>query len=124
MCANKPSTAPKKSFKPSRWLVHTINSGCHANGVYTQLEPRNLFHMHTDDNNKRPDLLLINQPGFNNNRVAIDVSILLITLLTFCNLILHLPSHLHLLLYLLNINMTHLLHFHHLFILNDLDLLL
>jgi hypothetical protein len=55
-------------------IVHTINACCHANGVYTQLEPRNLFHMHTDDNNKRPDLLLMNPPGFSNDRVAIDVS--------------------------------------------------
>jgi len=51
-----------------------FNSCCHANGVYTQLEPRNLFHMHADGNNKRPDLLLINPPGFSNNRVVIDVS--------------------------------------------------
>ena len=35
---------------------------------------RNLFHVHTDDNNKGRDLLLINPPGFSNNRVAIDVS--------------------------------------------------
>ena len=30
--------------------------------------------MHDDNDNKRPDLLLINPPGFNRQRVAIDVS--------------------------------------------------
>ena len=42
--------------------------------MYTHLEPPNLFHVHDDNNNKRPDLLLINPPGFNKERVAIDVS--------------------------------------------------
>jgi len=56
-------------------IVLTINACCHANGVYTQHEPRNLFHANEDENNKRPDLLLINPPGFNKPRIVIDVNV-------------------------------------------------
>jgi hypothetical protein len=56
-------------------IVLTINACCHANGVYTQHEPTNLFHANEDENNKRPDLLLINPPGFNKPRIVIDVNV-------------------------------------------------
>ena len=56
-------------------IVLTINACCHANGMYTQHEPRNLLHIVDDENNKRPDLLLINPPGFTDPRVVIDVNV-------------------------------------------------
>jgi hypothetical protein len=53
----------------------TINQCCHANGILTKLEPRNMFRELNPDDGDRPDILLMNAPGFEKIAVAADVRV-------------------------------------------------
>ena len=56
-------------------IAMTINQCCHANGILTQLEPRNLFRLHNPDDGDRPDIILMNAPGFKKTAIAVDVRV-------------------------------------------------
>jgi len=56
-------------------ITHTINQCCHANGIHTKLEPRNLFRCLDPEDGDRPDIVLMNAPGFEKVRIAADVRV-------------------------------------------------